>query len=81
MDLITLAAIIILGASLIFSLLLFRGAMLLLSEQETKMGVIMANYKSDLEITLLHIHSLDEFMKNATEGMKPSEHPVNSPYA
>lgn len=73
MDFWTLVVLLVFGAVSIISLLLLRGAILLIREQERKMGIFLASYKSDLEMTLLNVHNFDEFLKQTEAAMKGEE--------
>jgi hypothetical protein len=63
----------LLGVGFIFESLLLIGTFGLVKEHERKMGVILSNYKADLEMVLLAKHSLDEFINHMEGAYKEAE--------
>lgn len=49
------------------------GALELIRFQNKKFDIVMANYKADLEMTLLHAHNFTEYMDNVDKAMKETE--------
>jgi hypothetical protein len=78
LDIITAALLILFGVVMLIETLLLVGAFGIIRDQNRKMGVIMANYKADLEMTLLNAHNFDEFIKHTEEAMKGSDAPPPS---
>jgi len=68
-------AIGVLAAVLLFETLLLIGMKGLLQDQNRKTGILLANYKADLEMVMLHAHNFDEFIKQTEEAMKGEEKP------
>jgi hypothetical protein len=75
MDVLTAVVLSVMGVALIFESFLLMGAMELVKDQAKKLGILTANYKSDLEMTLLHAHNFHEFIHTAEEAMKEADTP------
>ena len=80
MDILTAGLLVLFGVALLVETLLLAGAFGLIKEQNQKMGIVMANYKADLEMTLLNAHNFDEFIKNTENAMKETETPPSHAY-
>jgi hypothetical protein len=63
----------LLSVGLILETVLLIGFVGLLRDQERKFGILLSNYKADLEMVLLHAHRFDEFIKQTEEAMKQDE--------
>jgi hypothetical protein len=81
LDIVSLVLLILFGAITLFDTLLLIGAFGVIKDQERKMGVIMANYKADLEMTLLNAHNFDEFIKTTESAMQKDENATPLPAA
>jgi hypothetical protein len=81
LDLITVALLVLFGAITLIDTLLLVGCFGIIKDQSRKMSVIMANYKSDLEMTLLNAHNFDSFIKEVNDRMeKEGDTPLPTAY-
>lgn len=63
-------AVILPSVMALFELFLIFGMKDIIKDLIRKQYVIVANYKSDLEMTLLAMHQFDEFIKTTEAAMK-----------
>ena len=63
----------IFGVVILFLILFVMGQRGIIMEQARRDQLILANYKADLEMVLLHSHQFDEFIKQTEEAMKKDE--------
>lgn len=55
------------------------GMYLLVKDQNRKLNILIASYKSDLEMTLLHSHNFNEFIASMEKQMTQTEDDVIKP--
>lgn len=57
------------------------GMYLIVKDQTKKLNILVANYKSDLEMALLHAHNFNEFIASMEKQMQQHEGEVILPPA
>lgn len=65
--------------TVVILVIFLRGALEIIKDQQRKMNVLIANYKSDLEMTLLHSHNFQEFIASIEKQMNEHEEDVIVP--
>lgn len=65
----------LLGVGFTIESLLLIGMVGLIRDQDRKFGVLLSNYKADLEMVLLHSHQFDSFIHEVEETMKEEDKP------
>ena len=73
MDLASLLIIVLLAIGLVTETFLLIGAMKILRSLQRKIYILLANYKSDLEMVLLHSHEFDDFIKATEQAMQADD--------
>jgi hypothetical protein len=66
----SLVAIGVLGVALILETLLLIGLIKYLRNYTQKMGILLANYKADLEMVLINAHKFDSFIETTEKALQ-----------
>jgi hypothetical protein len=67
--------------ALLFETAVLALSILLLRYENRRMAILIANYKSDLELVLLHSHNMDEFVRKIQDIMAGDDGADHNGYA